>query len=56
MATEKKSKSGYYRVTLARKFEHEEYLYRPSHDAIVVDQGLYDEMKAAGVIDSVEHA
>lgn len=56
MAAKKTSKSGYYRVKLHTKFPHADFMYLPGHDAIVVDQALYEEMDAAGVVEDVQPA
>ena len=50
----RKSATGYYRVELTQKFEDQEFVYRPSHDLIRVDEGLLGRMKAAGVVGNVE--
>lgn len=52
----KKSKSGYYAVTLLRPFPHEGFLYKPSHDSVTVNEDILQAMIAEGVVESVSPA
>jgi len=56
VTTYKKSKSGFYRVTLARPHEHAGFTYRPSHAEITVNEDILDDMIAAEVVTSVATA
>lgn len=56
VTTYKKSKSGFYKVTLARPHEHAGFTYRPSHAEITVNEDILDDMIAAEVVTSVATA
>lgn len=44
-----KSASGFYKVDLARTFEHEGFLYKPAQD-VTVNEGILEAMIAAEVV------
>jgi hypothetical protein len=51
-----KSKSGFYKVELARPHEHAGFTYKPGNAATVVNQEILDDMIAAEVVTSVAAA
>lgn len=50
--TYKKSKSGYYKVSLSRAWENEGFLYKPSQ-SVSVNEGILELMIADGVATSI---
>jgi hypothetical protein len=49
----KKSRSGYYKIKLKSSWEHEGFLYKPSHSDITVNEAILEAAIAAGVADSI---
>ena len=50
--TYRKSKSGFYRVKLAKTFEDRGFLYKPAHE-VTVNQEILDLMIADEAVESV---